>query len=173
MSLSMVGVVEQLGGKDVNTKFGLKPTYSFKVNGQWFSAGFKNPNVNVGDSIGFEYEPDKYGNKLHDGSIKKGVSAPATAVAAPSTGGGSTGYNRHGQFPIGALDGQRSIIRQNALTNARELYQTFMALSNGEIAFNISGLDMLTAGDQVIHLARKFEAYTAGDLDMDAAMKED
>lgn len=171
MSLSMIGVVEQVGGKDVNTKFGVKPTFSFKVNGQWFSAGFKDPKVSVGDSIGFEYEPDKYGNKLHDGSIKKGVSAPAnTAAPTGSTGGGSSG--RHGSFPIGALDGQRSIIRQNALTNARELYQTFMALGNS-VAFNSDGLDTSTAANQIINVARKFEAYTAGDLDMDAAMKED
>jgi hypothetical protein len=161
MSLSMIGVVEQVGGKDVNTKFGVKPTFSFKVNGQWFSAGFKDPKVAVGDSIGFEYEPDKYGNKLHDGSIKKGVSTPIPTVSAPS--GGYVG--RHGSFPIGPLDGQRSIIRQNAVTNARELYTN---LIDPTVKVTV---DQHT--DTIINIARHFEAYTAGDLDMDAAMKED
>jgi len=164
----MSGIVEQLGGKEVNTKFGPKPTYSFKVNGQWFSAGFKDPKVAVGDSIGFEYEPDKYGNKLHDGSIKKGVAVTASAPSPTgSTGGGFSG--RHGSFPIGALDGQRSIIRQNALTNARETYIAYAAQrDHKDVPFTMD-----VHADNIIALARHFEAYTAGDLDMDAAMKED
>lgn len=158
MSLNMSGVVEALGGKDVNTKFGLKPTFSFKVNGQWISAGFKDPKVQVGDNISFEYEPDKYGNKLHDGSIKKGVAvATGSSVSAPSVSG------RHGSFPIGPLDGQRSIIRQNALTNARELFVACAVPTAAEDAHAL----------RIIEIARIFEAYTTGDMDMDAAMKDD
>lgn len=166
MSLNMTGVVEQLGGKEVVTKFGPKPTFSFKVNGTWVSAGFKDPKVAIGDSISFEYEPDKYGNKLHDGSIKKGVSVPTpTAASVPAVGG----YSRHGSFPIGPLDGQRSIIRQNALTNARETYMHYAATDDD----NGVPFSMEVHADNIIAVARHFEAYTAGDLDMDAAMKED
>lgn len=166
MSLNMTGVVEQLGGKEVVTKFGPKPTFSFKVNGTWVSAGFKDPKVSVGDSISFEYEPDKYGNKLHDGSIKKGAAVAVTPVGTASV---SSGGGRHGSFPIGALDGQRSIIRQNALTNARELYKEYASATDLEGGV----LNMSHHADNVISIARHFEAYTAGDLDMDAAMKED
>ena len=54
-----VGVVEQVATKDVSTKFGVKPTFSLKVNGSWVKCGFKNPNASVGDEIEFD------GNKFH------------------------------------------------------------------------------------------------------------
>ena len=39
----MTGVVEATSTKEVNTKFGPKPTYSMKVNGNWVKCGFKDP----------------------------------------------------------------------------------------------------------------------------------
>ena len=40
---SMTGVVEAESTKDVTTKWGVKPTYSIKVNGTWVKCGFKKP----------------------------------------------------------------------------------------------------------------------------------
>ena len=47
----MTGIVEQVSTKDVNTKFGLKPTFSMKVNGTWIKCGFKTHGANVGDEV--------------------------------------------------------------------------------------------------------------------------
>ena len=45
---SMTGVVEAESTKDVTTKWGVKPTYSIKVNGTWVKCGFKKPPCNTG-----------------------------------------------------------------------------------------------------------------------------
>ena len=38
---TMSGIVEAISTKDVSTKFGVKPTFSFKVGGNWIKSGFK------------------------------------------------------------------------------------------------------------------------------------
>ena len=68
-------------------------------------------------------------------------------------------------FPIPALHGDRAIVRQNALARATDLY---VAARGGKpFDLEISTLDL------VISFARKFEAYTAGDIDLAEAIKED
>ena len=57
----MTGIVEQISTKDVNTKFGLKPTYSFKVNNTWVKCGFKNPGVQVDYEVEFDGNSGTYG----------------------------------------------------------------------------------------------------------------
>jgi hypothetical protein len=168
-SMRAAGVVEAVSNKTVNTKYGPKPTYSAKVGGQWFKFGFKNPNLNDGDAVEFDYTPGTYGNEANIGSLTKSV---VTITGGGGSGGGSgatavvlggprpaPSYGSKGVFPIPALDGQRSIVRQNALTNAREV---FVAAHGGKMF----SLDINTDAQAVIELAKKFEAYTAGDLDM-------
>jgi hypothetical protein len=175
--MKCVGVVEQIGSKNVTTKFGVKPTYSFKVGGEWFKTGFKNPVVAVGDSISFEYTPGKYGNDVELESLVVGTSvaalsltttshAPATAIYAPTpmhapVNSGVKSY-RNGTFPIDPLDGQRSIIRQNALTNARELVQ--QTIKPGGVLTDVDATVV-----SILNIARKFEAYTSGDIEAEAA----
>jgi hypothetical protein len=60
------------------------------------------------------------------------------------------------------LHGDRAIIRQNSITNATKLYTD--SQKQGTIT------DYDAASDVIIALARKFEAYSCGDLD--AAMAE-
>ena len=57
----VTGIVEQVSTKDVNTKFGTKPTYSMKVNGDWIKCGFKDPKVQVGYEVQFDVNSGTYG----------------------------------------------------------------------------------------------------------------
>jgi len=165
----MSGVVEAVSTKDVTTKFGVKPTYSFKVNGTWIKCGFKNPSVDVGYTVDFDGVTGTYGIETKAVNIlSRAIAAPvvtaSTAVpttAAPKSYGG--GY-KDKVFPIPALHGDRAIVRQNALARATDLY--IAARGGKPFELETSTLDL------VIKLARKFEAYTAGDLDMAEAMEE-
>ena len=162
------GIVEAVSTKDVNTKFGNKPTYSMKVNGTWIKCGFKNPNVQVGYEVEFDGVSGTYGVETKSVNILRkdaapfaSVTASATPVAAPKAAYG--GYKEK-VFPIPALHGDRSIVRQNALARATDLF----IAARGSKPFE---LDEATLA-MVISFARKFEAYTAGDLDMAEAIAE-
>jgi hypothetical protein len=163
---AMSGTIEQISTKEVNTKFGPKPTYSFKCDGNWIKHGFKNPNVNVGDVVEFDGESGTYGVETKSVRIVSKGSGPAVSVtssaSSPRPSGGSYG-NRI--FPIPPLHGDRSIVRQNALARATELYVG----ARGGKPFD---LDVDETCGLVIGIARKFEAYTAGDLDLAAATEE-
>jgi len=162
----MTGVVEQVSTKDVNTKWGVKPTYSFKVNGTWIKHGFKSPGCNVGDEVAFDGETGMYGVETKAVNIlNRGTGADPSAAVPSSTASSSKPSYGSRVFPIPALHGDRSIVRQNALARATELYVG----ARGGKPFD---LDVVDVSDIVISLARKFEAYTAGDLDMAEAVAE-
>lgn len=167
--------VEQVDHKDVTTKFGVKPTFSFRAGGEWFKTGFKRHGLNPGDVVSFPYSEGKFGKDVEPASITKGgssgsatalASIPNVGTAIPIVGAVTTkSYTPSGGkgvFPIPALDGQRAIVRQNALTNARELY---CGLATGDDTMDL-------AADSIIRLARKFEAYSCGDLDMEEVEAE-
>jgi hypothetical protein len=148
------GVVESMGTKEVKTRFGMKPTYSAKVDGEWFKLGFTKPTFGKGDSISFNYSESTYGMEMDVKSVvvaaSTGVGGVPTSAAAPSrpayTGG-------KGVFPIPPLDGQRSIVRQSSLTNARELYVTM----------GTADTTVDEAAHEIIRIAKIFEAYSCGD----------
>lgn len=161
----MTGTVESISTKDVNTKFGTKPTFSMKVNGTWIKCGFKDPGVQVGYEVEFDGISGTYGVETKSVNVLKkggGTLAPAkeASVSAPKAV-----YGGSKVFPIPALHGDRAIVRQNALARATDLY----IAARGGKPFELEGGNL----DFVISLARKFEAYTAGDLDMAEAMAED
>ena len=164
----MTGIVEQVSTKDVNTKFGLKPTFSMKVNGTWIKCGFKTHGANVGDEVEFDGNTGTYGVETKSVNvIRRGAGAPAavtsSSAATPVPAKAFGGYKEK-VFPIPALHGDRAIVRQNALARATDM---FIAAHGGKpFGLEDSSLDM------VIKFARKFEAYTAGDLDMAAAEAE-
>jgi hypothetical protein len=166
----MTGIVEQISTKDVTTKFGTKPTYSIKINGGWVKCGFKNHNANVGDEVEFDGNTGTYGLETKAVTIiRKGAGvAPSTAVtssAPPVTAPKAFGGYKEKVFPIPALHGDRAIVRQNALARATDIY----IAARGGKPFELEGSNL----DFIIKLARKFEAYTAGDLDLAEAMSED
>jgi len=167
----MNGVVEAISTKDVTTKFGVKPTYSMKINGAWVKCGFKNPGVDVGYTVDFDGIAGTYGLETKAVNIlSRATAQPVAAVATASVPvptksyGGGGGY-KDKVFPIPALHGDRAIVRQNALARASDLY--IAARGGKPFELEASTLDL------VISFARKFEAYTAGDLDMAEALKED
>ena len=167
----MTGIVESTSTKDVNTKFGTKPTYSMKVNGTWIKCGFKNPNVEAGYEIQFDGVTGTYGVETKSVEIlRKAVSSPTpestavaapTAVAVPRT---SYGGYKDKVFPVPPLHGDRAIVRQNALARSTEL---FIGCRGGK-PFDLNE----DATKIIISIARQFEAYTAGDLDLAQAEAE-
>ena len=161
--------IEQTDSKAVRTKFGEKKTYSFKANGVWYQTGFKFSGLNVGDVVSFDYTEDQYGKQVAVASIAKGATPVLSGGSVPSSAlpvgrAPAPSYSSKGVFPIPALDGQRSIVRQNALTNARE---AVMQKLGGEAALNLNQL-----GEAIVRLARYFESYTTGDMDMEEVKSE-
>ena len=158
-------VVDQVSTKPVSTKFGQKTTYSFKVGSDWFKTGFKKHGLNVGDVVSFDYTDGAYGKEVVEGTLVKtgaGAATPQVNTTAPMLPRSAAGGGGKGVFPIPPLDGQRSIVRQNALTNARELYTKLPIDSSHTYK---------THAELIIRLAQEFEAYTAGDRDLENAKK--
>ena len=160
----ITGIVEATGTKDVTTKFGVKPTFSLKVNGTWYKSGFKNPKADSGDEVSFEELEGTYGKEAKDVKVvSKGSGAPPSSSSRPTEAPKAfTPYNQK-VFPIPPLHGDRSIIRQNALARSVDLFIG----SHGGKPFT-GPIDY----NNIIGMARKFEAYTAGDLDLAEATKE-
>lgn len=165
-------VVEAASTKPVKTRYGMKSTYSFKAGGEWFNANFKNPKVDKGDVISFNYEEDSYGKAVDVDTISKGASVAPPIPAASSAGKADAPRFTGGKrvFPIPALDGQRAIVRQNAVTNARELVAAVLGKDSAAVKLNTKQMDVLT--DEIIRIARKLEAYSCGDLDMEEVKAE-
>lgn len=151
----VTGEVVAVGSKPVNTKWGEKTTHSFQVDGVWYKTGFKKGKFSKGDTITFTYVEGPYGNDVDVASISTGGGATASAPAASAAKSAYTGGGK-GVFPIPALDGQRAIVRQNALTNARELYIA---------SVDPTAVDVKDTAYDIIAIARIFEAYACGDLD--------
>lgn len=148
------GVVEAVSGKDRNIKSGpragsVATAYAFKVGADWYNTGFKSL-VEKGQEVSFDYEENSYGKQVKTVTVTGGSSAPKNSSAG---GGTSTGAG----FPIGPRASGRAINRQNALTNA----VTYVNNTWGE--------SRPPTPDDVIAIARQFEAYTTGDLETAAA----
>lgn len=161
------GTVSNVSSRQVNTKFGPKPAYDIFIDGTKYSAGFKKPVVAIGDAVEFEFKTSQYGNEIV--SIVKtgaGVPTPATPAARPAPSFGGKGV-----FPIPLLDGQRAIVRQNALTNARELVIGLIGATK-EDSWAQRKTQFDTLADEVVRIARKFEAYACGDIDREAAERD-
>lgn len=151
-------VVKALSEKVVNTKRGPAKTYSFCGDDEtWYKLGFKPAPFAKGDTIEFEATSGAYGMEVDFPSIR--VINKGDGSSAPS-GGGGRGAPSRGAFPIAPNDGQRSIIRQNAVTNARELLGLYF-ISSGEPGKRFATVD--EALDEVIRIAQKIELYTTGD----------
>lgn len=143
----------------------------FKLDdGEWYSAFSSSQvpsTVGMGVTVSFNYatvEKDdrKYNNVK--GNVKVITGAAAKEVvsdgAHPATAYKPSGGSSKGSFPIPALDGQRSIIRQNSLTQANALMSTWTSPIDHAVYSTAEGM-----AEKVIELARMFEAYSAGDLD--------
>lgn len=135
--------------------------------------------INPGDTISFN-STSNYGRMNIDLATVTKVMAGSAAPVAVSTGSpwstpapaaptpptpASGGYSGGGKvFPVPKLHGDRSIIRQNSLTNARELICT---LIDAETPRDQKGIDHLA--EIIISTAYKFEAYSSGDIELEKA----
>jgi len=147
----VTGVVE------AKTGLGKYGTYGILVAGNWYNSKFE-IKCNKGDTVEFDNGDKKYVNKLKVvGS--GGVASPAGGDTG--TTGTSKPYAPRGGFPIGPLDGQRSIIRQNAVTNANNLIANLLTAGDKDAA------DALKTGGSefLIAVAQCIEDYTTGDMD--------
>jgi len=120
--------------------------------------------VSVGDNVSFRFaEKDGSGGIVYknlQGRITK-TAAGATVAAAPASAATpARSYGGKGVFPVPLDDGSRAIIRQNALTNARELVCKTLA-DGGKISPKVI--------ETVIDIAKQFESYTSGDIERFAA----
>lgn len=146
------GVVEAVSGKDRNIKSGpragsVATAYAFKMGDNWYNTGFKSL-VEKGQEVSFNYEETAYGKQVKTVDVTGGSSVPKNSSSGGVTSSGAG-------FPIGPRASGRAINRQNALTNA-------VNYLNGQSTETQSPED-------VIEVARKFEAYTTGDLETAAA----
>jgi len=88
-----------------------------------------------------------------------GTAPPVTATTAPARSGFTPAAK---VFPIPPLHGDRAIVRQNSVTNATKLVSDVLSKSKGDVDIN-------DAAQLIIKIAREFEAYSCGDLDMAVA----
>lgn len=159
-------IIENITTKEVTTKFGPKPAYTIMANGERFSYGFKKPAFAIGDEIDFQYTENAYGKNVDMASvqmIKKGAGAPTPSASSASPG--KAPYSPPAKvFPIPLLHGDRAIVRQNSVTNATKAVCDFAGWAGGD-----SPEDIDSYAEMIIAVARKFEAYSCGDLDAQAA----
>lgn len=164
--------VEAISQKEVKARGKMVPTFSAKMDdGQWYSFGFKNPNLNKGDEVEFEFTPDLYGNKVKFETLQ--IKGPGGSATVPAAAGSRTPpFGRPAfqpsskVFPIPLLHGDRSIVRQNALTQARETYCHYIKIAGAGEA------DLERAAQDIVKLAKIFEAYSAGDTERENVEKE-
>jgi hypothetical protein len=143
----------------------------FKVGPNWYS-GFKASQLGgleSGDTVTFTFkDTGTWKNLVGDVQVvSKGAGGARTSTfkdPGPST------------QKVGSviLDRDRTIARQNALTNARELY---LGLYRHHIPANTAeegepdAIDYASSAQDIIDIAYKFEAYTTGDIEKDNAKK--
>jgi len=155
--------IENITSKDVNTKFGPKPAYTIVANGERFQYGFKKPTFSIGDEVDFQFTESTYGKSVDLASVRllsKGKGAPAPTSSSPT----KAAYSPPSKvFPIPPLHGDRAIVRQNSVTNATKAVADFMAKSDSDIG------SMDEYAEFILTIARKFEAYSCGDLEAVAA----
>ena len=156
-------IIENIIDKEVNTKFGPKKAYSVFANGERYGYGFKKPTFSIGDEVDFQFTDSTYGKQVDEKSVRllsKGnpTPPPSTSATAPS----KPSYGSPKVFPIPALHGDRAIVRQNSISNAVKL------ITDSVKPTDKSNWESLA--NEVIEIARMFEAYSCGDLDMEQAM---
>ena len=122
---SVIGVVDSVTSKQINTKFGDKPVYAIHVGGVEVGIGFKKlyqqgEMVDVGVEYkyrGWQLVPNTQGTGLPPAASQGTAGDPAGVQsvirqAAPKA---------RSAFPIQPKDGQMSIIRQSSMKTAAEI----------------------------------------------------
>jgi len=146
---TVTGTVESMG----------KDGKKFKVNGGWYSAfnAKQLSGAEQGDNVSFEYK---------ENGQWKNITGNVTIVEKGAGGATTTTFKTDTQ-KVGSviLDRDRTIARQNALTNARELVIAW-SKTNDELYTDLDGMVQ-----DIIKTAYKLEAYTTGDKEKENAKK--
>lgn len=122
---------------------------NIQVNGGWYSTKkewWKGPEPSVGDEVSFDDGGKNYIKYFKMTGKGSAPSGGASSGGAKAPVGGRT-------FPVAPLAPERTINRQNALTNAVKYLEEQQVASK----------------EDVVAVARYFEAYTTGDLDAQEA----
>jgi len=175
------GTVDSIGERMVNGKRGLVKVYDLYIGGNKYGFGFKAPS-SMGISVGTAVEFDTKGtyNNVDEGTLKISSSSAPGTVSTPATTGATVaslvprmvsqgGGGRNAVFPVPVTHGDYAIIRQNALTNARELVTSVAYTGTGseEHWSHVSSWEDLV--DRVLKTAYIFEDYTSGQREVKAA----
>ena len=147
-----MAIVNGLVEYKAQNKFG---GYSIKVKGNFFNSKWE-PACNKGDVVEFDDGGKKYINSLK--VVRAGTSAPApvgTAALATGYGAAPKRFRNNGEeggFPIHPGAYERALDRRNALNAAVEFWPYM-------------GSATTPTPEEVVEIARYFEAYTTGDLE--------
>ena len=153
------GIVTEIKDRTVNTAYGAKKAYDVYIDGRKYGFGFKKPGASVGDTVSYvTVKNGAYENITTLEVVTAPVGGPAAATRVAAS------YGSKGVFPIPPLDGQRAIVRQNALLHATNI----VVHSFGGKAF--AATDELAA--VVVNIAKTFEAYACGDIESQAVAAE-
>ena len=166
----VTGIVDNVSiVKQVKTRFNPNaPIWGITLtDGRVYEAGFNKPKVEAGSSVEFDLDP-KWKNQIQDGTLKVDGATPEPPKKSGGTksGGYSGGSKKESKpFPVPPTHGDRSIIRQNALTNARSMVTDLVVSEH----YKDGSFDLDRVSDEILEVARKFEEYSAGDIERRAA----
>lgn len=149
-----------------------------KIDGDWYGAydpaqaGLTS--VKYGDTVSFTYTVKDTGTAVYrniKGKVTVSGVGSSTSSSGPYDGAVPSGAAparatapTHYDFPVGPRDRQRSIIRQNSVTNAVNL--TAVILGTKDAPSNTDPSEIVGLAHHVIDIAKVFEAYSTGDLDV-------
>lgn len=168
------GIINKMWTKNVEIKRGARAGKTAQVhlfslsgdNDTVYSLAFGTPDVKVGDEVSFSCE-EKFGEmqvdkstvkiQSRDNKFEEPKEAPKPAAPSGGSSGGGKSYSR-GNFPLDFTDGQRSILRQHAFTQASEVYRW-----RGDQDEERDGDSPDAIVGEIIKLAYKIERYTSGD----------
>ena len=157
--VTIVGVVDKIYMNTVKTPYGVKEIQRFQIGGNYYSGGFKTWPVNEGDEVELSYATNAKGYNDVKGLS---VTTPNPNPVAPTGAAGNQAASGKGSarhvgrtFPVDALAPERTINRQNALTNSVAFHG----------AFTTNATQFVVVAEDIINTARIFEAYTTGDID--------
>lgn len=82
----MIGTVEKITNRQVNTRNGPAESWSLNIDGDWYSNGFNKPPVQEGQQVEFTFSQNGQYKNIDKGSLKASTNAPAQpTTSAPST----------------------------------------------------------------------------------------
>lgn len=139
---------------------------SIKIDDQWYKAfnSSQLSDVEWKDTINLTYNTrEKAGVTYYNiqGAPEIIEKANGGGSPAPSSGGNSTPRVPDG-FPIPPTHHSRSIVRQNSVTNAVNLF-----VNTNDSIEGLADLDGVC--EEILTIARKFEEYSCGDIERRAA----